>query len=199
MKTIFTTIKSHFPAYVKCQLNLDTGNFIEIDNQDKINTTVQYDVSFDNEGINIIEFDKISDGAIGKKGCFDVLVCNDTDIKYIELKNSINNNLNSIGNKFYYGFIKAKQFECFLSSQSQNIKFIVIYTNDSFIYPNSVSRDPIVQKQLLGLKSHIKAWNDSTIIVNPKIKGCIHTFFKNGLIPITKILYTGVPIELDNY
>ncbi len=171
----------------KCKLNKETIEFIEPQNKGTDSISC-YKVCFKNDGINIIDFDNVLCDDSQKEKCCDVLVINDSDIKYIELKNTLNKNLMKLGNQFYLGDKKAKQILDVIVSPPNTKKYIVVYTNERF--PSKDDKDTHLLRLYARLKRHIIEWD----------KGFVIATGESELIPIEKIVYKENDIiELDDY
>ena len=203
MEQCINQLKNHFPHLSgKIYFNLDTSMYTEktaITNQ-------QYNMKFKNEGFSIINFDilirksKLKHCQGNQVPCFDVLCVNTDNIKYIELKTTINlEEISGLYSKFYYGYCEAQSLLSILPYKTHPIIFVVVYT----VEHNSInpSDDSYKNKEYYINKPHIKEWLKGNIIKtlpDSTITPLVAPFIGN-ILPITKILYVGDPIELDNY
>ncbi len=199
MQTKLDTLKNEFKN-INIQLNSSTNAFVESDNKNKDVAVSVYNVSFDEDGINIQDFDNLlvdfESKNEDKDKCFDVLVISENNTKYIELKNSINRNLQDIGNKFHFGGYKANIVLDIIDRESNDIKYVVIYTNDNFLNINIKDiNEPSLKKTLIGLQEDIHEWKNNRVFVH----SITDSELESNIIDIIKILYVeNDTIELDN-
>lgn len=172
-------LESHFGG-IQCSTHDDTSKLVDKNNGNC------YKVKFGYIGVCVLDFDTVSAGALGNRKCFDVLSLNDKKIKYIELKSSItNNNIKELGNKFYFGHIKAQAIIAPLPIKDCSYEYIVIYTKD--VFSKNKPREDLQKKAENHNKDYIKAWENNTVFLefkHPEIDP-----FKTGVISIQKYLY----------
>ena len=204
MQTIFTKLVANYTG-IKCKLN-STSSTIKY-NEQQINST--YEVIFDTKGISVLNFDKKPKANAQYNSCFDVLHFNENDdVKYIELKSSITFTMikETLYKQFHDGHLKAAGVLTCANCNNNNVKLIVIYTNDAFatedINANRNASDSVTAKQKNIEFKYKKAWKDSFLIPSFVPLPPIPTAFNatsDGRVPIIKIKYENPPIRLDDY
>ncbi len=194
-----------------CELNSRTTYFIEPDNHDKPEAIDKYSVSFDKEGINVQSVDKLSCGMLVGNNCFDVLVVNEDDTKYIELKNKLDTDqIETLWLKFYYGDLRVQPIFKLISHVPDKTKYIVIHNDDNidnkikYTNRNKVQKIEEVEKiehnPLLSRAKSLElddkqALKNNELLINTTN---INTErFVNVTIPILLKKYNGTPINID--
>lgn len=187
MKEWKIILENHF-KYIKCSTHGETNELVDKDSKER------YKVKFASAGVCVSDFDNVSPGALGDKKCFDVLSVCEATTRYIELKSGIHGkDLKKLGDKFYFGHIKAQTIIAPLPVKDYSYEYIVICTKDIFAEPKT---EEVLQKRKQNNdKEYFDAWKKNEVILeatNIEIDP-----FKTGIIPITKHLFTKQPIKLS--
>lgn len=213
MQNCVGQLKKHF-SEIKDNIihNSEIEKYIDKNNNKK------YKVLFAEEGFSVVDLDNILKKSSLKHcgnltaACVDVLCVNADNVKYIELKSQIGEEvISQLFAKFYYGYCKSQPILSITPYKNSEIKFVIVYTGDIKTKNiDNISEDKIKKENTTSYKvksddiskHYIKEWKRGFIIKtlpDNSIKPMISPF-NQDIIPIIKIYYDGeTPIQLDNY